>query len=144
MQRVFLYSFFFKNSRPVELYQTFIMSVAQAKVDVYRIRTYEGADNRYGVGRVEEWEEKFDQSFDTEKQAQEYIKTQSLQHTTLLTFLIDLPKPKWDAAIQAFCFDDDKYIVHRRFSIGKFNRPQMKKALELYGTTVQNSFLKSV
>lgn len=107
--------------------------MSKPRFDVFRIHVYDFADNRFSVGRGEDWEEKWVQSFSSEEEAKQYIRKESVSATTLLTYLVDLPKDKWPAFIDEFCFGNDMYHAYRRLFIGRVDRPKMKLALQQLG-----------
>lgn len=100
---------------------------------VFKITTYDVSDNRFGVGRTEDWEEKNVMTFSTEEEAKDYISKESLNCTTIMNYLIALPKNKWPEFIQEFCFTNDMYMPYRRLFIGPTDKTKMKKALSNLG-----------
>jgi hypothetical protein len=58
--------------------------------EVWRIHVYDGSDNRFGVGRSEDWEEKLAATFASEKEAQDYVREQSRSCTELPNYLISI------------------------------------------------------
>lgn len=120
------------------------MSSSPSPFSVYRIHVYDVAGGRFGVSRTEDWEEKWAASFATEKEAKDFIRKESLSATTLLTYLVDLPKSKWDAFIDEFCFTNDMYHAYRRLFIGPVDRRKMKTALNNLGVRVEPNPTKPI
>jgi hypothetical protein len=102
-------------------------------IEVYKISTYSVPDNRFGVGRTEDWEEKCVATFAIEKEANDYIRKESLKCTTIMNYLIGLPRHKWPSFVDEFCFTNDLYFPYRRLFVGPIDKSKMKVALKTLG-----------
>lgn len=107
---------------------------------VYKIDTFPGGSNSYGVDRSENWYVKKDSAFDTLKEARDYIisKNMLLSDLPLYTHAIQDDDAR-NKVINDFCFDDPKFAAKRRFWLGKPNVEEMKKALAHDGVKILNT-----
>ena len=87
-------------------------------IDVYRIQTFTVPKNSHKINRDETWAITKNKSFKTTKQAEYYIREQSIKHTDFLIFAQDLSEKERDLFKDEFCFNNDQYLRYRRYFIG--------------------------
>jgi hypothetical protein len=108
---------------------------------VYRIDTYSVGNNKHSIDRGESWIERKDKEFLTEMEAKQYIRERSLIHTELVNFLIKgfkmMEGEEKERTINAFCFDDPRYLKYRRFFIGRAPKKEILQALRNDGVTIK-------
>jgi len=106
---------------------------------VFKIDTYDIKGNTYGVGREESWIARKNKSFETEKEAKEYIRKQSLIHTDLINFLTKgmgiLESKEKEDMIEKFCFTEDRFLLYRRFFLGYVPEKEIRRALKASNLT---------
>jgi len=106
---------------------------------VYRIDAFSVGDNSYVTDRTEDWIVRRDRSFTSLLAAKDYIRNKSRIHTDLVLFLPDgcaEREEQRNAIVDAFCFDDPKYLKYRRFFIGEPPLQAIKEALRHDGVHI--------
>lgn len=97
-------------------------------IDVYRIETFSGENNEYGVDRSESWVLRRDTLHENLEDAKEYIRMKSRKFTDLPLFLVELKTDEEkEAAVEEFCFTD-KYLKYQRYFV--IEKPSDVKTVE--------------
>jgi hypothetical protein len=107
---------------------------------VYRIQVFDVQSNKYSVGREESWTLKQDKVFDNEQEAREYVLDKNRIHSDMVRLGAHLIMQKNDAELQKyyedFCFNDDRYLRHRRYFLGKPSANKIREQLRQNGIRV--------
>lgn len=101
-------------------------------IQIYRIQVFPSEKNSYNLDRSETWKVVKDQECESMDEARAYVREKSRIHTELIgvTRYPDLPHQDRLHIIDQFCFDDDRYLLYRRFFIGYPPIEQMKQLLK--------------
>lgn len=111
--------------------------MSSPKIEVYRIDTFSGENNEYGVDRSESWVLSIDSLHDTIEDAKDCVRSKSRVFTDLPLFVADFnTQEEKDSAAEEFCFSD-KYLKYQRFFVGKPSIANIKKRLKEEGVRVQ-------
>ena len=105
---------------------------------VYRIKPYPTFGNAYQCNRDETWEVLEDKTFETLEEAKEYIRDVSIKspYMSILPLLHNLKENLKRQVLDDILFNNDRYLTHRRYFIGKPNIKKLTKALTLEGVSV--------
>ena len=98
---------------------------------IYRIDTFDYGSNSLGVGtRTENWYVRFDQMFDDEEEAKEYVRRKNRQVSSLPNWLISIPEADRPAFVDTFCFGNDlRWLAERRYFLGKVPERAIREAI---------------
>lgn len=103
---------------------------------VYRIKTSPSGTNAYGVSRTECWHIIFDENFQNEEEAKEYVIKQNLPHATILpSLLIGKNEQDRQEMLNNFCFTPE-YAHHRRYFLGYPDTEVIRKNLWKLGVKI--------
>ena len=113
---------------------------------VYKIQVIDLPKNHYQTDRSEHWVPQLDKTFSTLEEAKAHIISQSRIHTDLPNYLVDLKGPKGlkevevkTEIINKFCFEDDRYLIYRRYFLGPPPIAEISRALKTSGIHVIKS-----
>lgn len=106
---------------------------------VYRILVVEKiAKVAYNIVRHEDWVVLKAGQFKTEQEAKKFICSESMKKTDLPKYTVDIiDHDQKDEFIRKFCFEDDRYLLQRRFFMGYPDIDHIKKLLIASGVTVK-------
>ena len=86
-------------------------------INVYRLDTFPGENNEYGVDRSESWILRRDSLHESREDAKQYVRIKSRKVTDLPLFLVDLKTDEEkEAMVDDFCFTD-KYLKYQRYFV---------------------------
>jgi len=111
-------------------------------ISVYKIVICDTFNNEYFINRDETWSIEKDSEFSSEEDAMLYIITKSMIFTEIKRFLQEIPDEKKDEFIREFLFNDDTYIIYRRFFIGLPDIDKMKRCFTCNGISIKNPILR--
>jgi hypothetical protein len=105
---------------------------------IYKFMVSSSGNNAYAVERSENRIVQYDTDFKSADDAMDYIRNKTLIHVPELNnLLLGLSAENKANAINQFCFFDDRYLVYRRYFIGKPPISKIRTALEQRGLRVQ-------
>jgi len=106
-------------------------------IDVYRINTLDTKTNKYSIGREQHWIVRKDKEFNDEKSAKLYVVEKSKIFTDCIALLgsksMKLDQTKKNEYYNDFCFNDEKYLLYRRFFLGYPPINEIKRLLRTNG-----------
>jgi hypothetical protein len=87
-------------------------------IDVYLIKIDPCGSNAYGVSRSEDWQSEKIRSFDTIKEAKEFVKEKSHSLPDFVRLAEGLTGTERDKFLEQFCFSN-QYAFYNRYVVGE-------------------------